>query len=322
MMLKEKLKSGKVLCAEGYLFELERRGYVKAGPFVPEVVLDHPNAVKELHREFLRAGSDVMVAFTYYAHRNKMRVVDREPDLEKLNRQAIRLAKEVAQEGEAMVAGNISNTWVYDPEDEESHHTVREMYEEQVSWAKEEGVDYVIAETISYLGEALIALKTIKSFGLPAVVTLAPFYEKTLDGYEWEEACKILEDNGADVVGLNCGRGPDTMLPLLERVREKVSGQLAALPVPYHTTSQRYTFQQLKLEDGTQAFPVLLDNFLMNRRETAEFAVQAEKLGIDYFGLCCGGAPHHIRAMAEAMGRTVPASKYSPDLSMHPFVKD
>ena len=71
----ERLKDGTMLGAEGYVFELERRGYIKAGPYVPEVVLDFPGAVRELHREFLRAGSDVMVALTYYAHREKLRHV-------------------------------------------------------------------------------------------------------------------------------------------------------------------------------------------------------------------------------------------------------
>src|SRR3954447_16190734 len=106
----ERLSRGVVLGAEGYLFELERRGYLKSGPYVPEVVLDEPGAVRELHREFLRAGSDVMVAFTYYAHRDKLRTIGREGDLEPLNRQALRLAREVADEGGALVAGNICNT--------------------------------------------------------------------------------------------------------------------------------------------------------------------------------------------------------------------
>ncbi|MFW6373192.1 MAG: homocysteine S-methyltransferase family protein, partial [Thermodesulfobacteriota bacterium] len=65
----EALNKGEILVAEGYIFELERRGYIKAGPFVPEVVLEYPDAVKQLHLEFLRAGSDVIVACTYYAHR-------------------------------------------------------------------------------------------------------------------------------------------------------------------------------------------------------------------------------------------------------------
>src|SRR6266849_4424161 len=94
--LADRLAQGTVLGAEGYVFELERRGYVKAGAYVPEAVLDFPDAVTELHREFLRAGADVMVALTYYAHRDKLRQVGRESDLEAMNRQAVRLAPKVA----------------------------------------------------------------------------------------------------------------------------------------------------------------------------------------------------------------------------------
>ncbi len=99
----ERLASGTVLGAEGYVFELERRGYIKAGPYVPEVVLDFPDAVRQLHREFLSRGSEVMVALTCYAHREKLRHVGREGDLEAINRCAVRIAREVAQEGDALV---------------------------------------------------------------------------------------------------------------------------------------------------------------------------------------------------------------------------
>src|ERR1700720_3016073 len=105
----ERLQQGIVQGAEGYVFELERRGYIKAGPYVPEVVLDFPDALGELHREFLRAGADVMVALTYYAHRGKLKDVGRENDLEAMNRQAVRIANEVAREGNALVAGDICN---------------------------------------------------------------------------------------------------------------------------------------------------------------------------------------------------------------------
>ena len=63
-----RLDAGPVIFAEGYLFAMERRGYLSAGPFVPEVVLEHPDVVTQLHREFIRAGSDVVQAFTYYGH--------------------------------------------------------------------------------------------------------------------------------------------------------------------------------------------------------------------------------------------------------------
>jgi betaine-homocysteine S-methyltransferase len=319
--LSERLEQGVVLTAEGYLFELERRGYLKSGPYVPEVVLDYPDAVGQLHREFLRAGSDVMVAFTYYGHREKLRTIGREGDLEALNRQALRLAKEVAAEDDALVAGNICNTWVYDPEaPESSGDVVREMYREQVGWAVEEGADLIVSETNDYLGEALIGLEVIKEFGLPAVMTFASTSDRTIDGYELDGACARLEAAGADVVGLNCSRGPQSMLPLVERIRAAVACAVAALPVPYRTTKDQPTFQSLRAADGTRTFPLALDPFLCTRFEMADFAVAARDAGASYIGVCCGAGPHHVRAMAEALGRTVPASRYSPDLSLHPIL--
>ncbi|HLM33645.1 MAG TPA: homocysteine S-methyltransferase family protein, partial [Gaiellaceae bacterium] len=118
--LLERLDQGAVICAEGYLFEFERRGYLQAGAFVPEVVLDHPDLVKGLHREFVHAGSDVVEAFTYYAHREKLRILGKEDLLEPMNRQALALAKEVARETGSLFAGDICNTNVYDADDETS----------------------------------------------------------------------------------------------------------------------------------------------------------------------------------------------------------
>jgi betaine-homocysteine S-methyltransferase len=149
-----------------------------------------------------------------------------------------------------LVAGNICNTWVYDPEDAEgSGQIVRGMYDEQVRWAKEAGADFIIAETISFLGEALIALEVIHKYGLPAVITFAILdNEKSQDGFEWVEgksldvvsvlillisACQILEKKGAEVVGFNCFRGPQTMLPLLRKLRPAVKCHIAAQPGKY-----------------------------------------------------------------------------------------
>ena len=318
----ERLQQGVVIGAEGYVFELERRGYIKAGPYVPEVVLDFPDAVRELHREFLRAGADVMVALTYYAHREKLRDVGRENDLEQMNRAAVRIANEVAREGDALVAGDICNTWAYDLNNiAESSKVVRAMYEEQLGWAVEEGIDFVIAETNDYLGEALIALQVIKELKLPAMVTLASVQkDRTRDGYDYVEACKILANHGADIVGLNCDRGPATMFPIIERVRQAVSCYVAAQPVPYKTNEQMPTFESLELANGERAFPIALEPFLYNRFEMAAYAKQAQAMGVNYIGICCGGAPQYVRAMAEALGRTTPASKYSPAMSLHPML--
>ena len=63
--MRERLRDGEnIICAEGYLWELERRGYLRSGLFTPEVVLDQPERVSGLHEEFVHAGSDVVEAFT------------------------------------------------------------------------------------------------------------------------------------------------------------------------------------------------------------------------------------------------------------------
>jgi betaine-homocysteine S-methyltransferase len=319
--LLERLEKGIVLGAEGYVFELERRGYIQAGAYVPAVVMDYPGAVTELHREFLRAGAEVMVALTYYADREKMKTIGREGELEALNRRAIQLAREVADEGDALVAGNLNNTWIYDPgSHEETSKLVRETYDEQARWAADEGVDFIICETIGYLGEGLIALEVIKEYDLPAVITFGSTHETLLDGYTYGEACRVLDEKGVDVVGLNCSRGPQTMLPLIKEIRKQVSCTVAAQPVAYRTTEEQPTFQALKDKDGRRGFPIALDPFQTTRFEMADFALQAQEIGVNYIGTCCGAAPHHVRAMAEALGRTVPASRFSPDMSLHPML--
>jgi betaine-homocysteine S-methyltransferase len=309
-----------VLVAEGYLFELERRGYLKAGPFVPEVVLKYPEAVRELHEEFIRAGSDVVVAFTYYGHRAKLRAVGKEGLLGELNRKALRLAREAARGSGAMLAGNLSNTWEYDPErPSETGRVCREMFREQVGWAKKAGCDFIVAETFSHLGEAMIALEEIKAAEMAAVVTYIPVGEKTCDGKDWNDALLALEKNGAEVVGYNCGRGPETMLPLLEQARQHLKkSALAALPVPYRTTPEKKSFFRLQSDNNGSAFPLALEPHLLTRFEMAEFTRRARDLGCSYIGACCGAAPHHIRAMAEALGRTPPASEFSADVDLHP----
>jgi len=324
--LLERLAEGPVICAEGYLFELERRGYLQAGAFVPEVVLEHPEEVTQLHRQFVHAGSDVVEAFTYYAHREKLRIIGKEELLEHINRQALALAREVAEESGALFAGDICNTNVYESGDDGTYQQARSMFEEQVGWAVEAGVDFIIGETFSYAGEALIGLDVIKQTGLPAVITLgvhrAP---ETREGWSVPEACKRLADAGADVVGLNCIRGPKTMLPLLQEIIPAVDVPVAALPVPYRTHPEEPSFQSLRdpaFEDFPSGipFPTALDPFTCNRHEIAAFTREARDLGVGYFGVCCGASPHHIRSMAEALGRTPPASRYSADMSKHAFL--
>jgi len=323
--LLERLAQGTVICAEGYLFEFERRGYLQAGAYVPEIVLEHPEMVAGLHREFVHAGSDVVEAFTYYGHREKLRIVGKEHLLEPLNRGALAIAAEVARETGTLAAGNICNTNVFAPDDD-GRRRVRAMFEEQVGWIVDAGMDFVVAETFSYAEEAQIALETVIAAGLPAVVTLAIHRApETREGLSPAEACARLADAGADVVGLNCIRGPRTMLPLIREIRAAVDCHVAALPVPYRTTDDEPSFQSLTdpgcdCVPGGRPFPTALDPFLCNRYEIAEFTREAAALDVRYLGVCCGAGPHMIRSMAEALDRRPEASRYSPDMSRHAFL--
>ena len=155
----ERLNSGPVICAEGFLFEIEKRGYMASGEFVPMVSLDHPEALENLHRDFQHAGSDIVEAFTYNGHREKMRVIGKEDLLEPLNRAALKIAKKVAInpiEGTELnlMAGNINNSNIWKENDSKSHLEVEKIFSEMVSWAVEEGADMLIGETFYYAKEA------------------------------------------------------------------------------------------------------------------------------------------------------------------------
>ena len=319
-----------VVCAEGYLFEMERRGYLTAGEFVPEVALENPEALKTLHRDFQHAGSDVIQAFTYNAHREKMRIIDKEDLLEPLNRAALKIAKEVAGEIEGdqepnLVAGNISNSNIWNPDDKNSRRQVRKMFEEMIAWSTDEGVDFIIGETFYFAEEAFCALEVIKNAGVPSVITIAPMGENIMrDNWEIVDTCKELEQRGADVVGMNCFRGPATMMPFLKDIRNAVSCHVAALPVPYRTTPKQPTIFNLDDNNGckvpsphNRTFPTALDPLYCNRYEIRRFAEEAWKANIRYIGVCCGAAPIHIREVAEAMGRKPKASRYSENMRKH-----
>jgi betaine-homocysteine S-methyltransferase len=314
-----------VICAEGYLFALETRGYLSAGPYVPEAVLDHPEIVEQLHRDFVHAGSDIVEALTFYADRDKLQALGREGDLERMNRQALAIAVKVARDTGTIAAGNICNTrHNYEPT-AATEKAVRAGFDEQLAWAVDAGVDHIIGETFYYLHEARIGLAAIRATGLPAVINLAiPASGLTEDGVDPADAARRLEDEGAAVVGLNCFRGPATMWPLVLRVREAVSCHVAALPVAYRTRPAEPTI--FALTDGAcpcatpfgSPFPMALDPFRCTRYELASFARDCVDAGVRFVGVCCGGEPFHIREIAEELGRRPPATRYAPNMTQQP----
>src|SRR6202167_6125172 len=287
----ERLKQGPVLGDGGYLLELEKRGWVRPGPFTPEVAIVYPAALRELHIEFREAGSEVLQALTFYASRDKLATVGLENRLEDLNRAAVRVAREGC-----LVAGNLSLTWMYEPGSAAAADRVRKTFDEQLAVQVEEGVDFIIGETFSWLGEALIAVERGKKTGLPTMVTICfENKDETTDGKNAADAANALFDAGADIVGMNCLRPPEHMLGPMEQMRKAVSGYLACQPVAYRTSKEKPDFTSLP------EFPYALDPLQLTRKEMGGYAVQARDIGINFIGACCGTVAMHIREMASAL---------------------
>lgn len=296
----ERLADGPVLGDGGYLLELEKRGYVQAGPFTPEVVIEHPDALAQLHREFLRAGVDVLQTMTFYASDDKLGTVGMKDKVDEINRTAVQIAREVAAEGDALVAGNLSLTWAYLPEDPFSADHVRSLFDRQLQDQLDAGPpDFWLGETFSHLGEAILFVERAKATGLPVVATMC-FEQQVPRSYEGDtpaECARRLRDAGADVIGVNCLNGPEQQLPIALEMRGAVEGYVAAQPVAYRTTAEEPDFT------SSPSFPYELDPRQLSRHEMAEYARKANEAGVNYIGSCCGSVQAHVRAMAKAIGK-------------------
>jgi len=296
----ERLAEGPVLGDGGYLLELEKRGYVQAGPFTPEVAIEHPDALAELHREFLRAGAEFLTTMTFYASDDKLATVGLKDKVDEINRNAVKVAKEVATEGDALVAGDLSLTWAYDPADPASADHVRALFDRQLQDMLDAGPpDFWVGETFSHLGEALLFVERAKTTGLPAMVTMS-FEQAEPRSYEGDtpgECARRLAGAGADVVGVNCLNGPEQQLPIATEMRNAISGYVASQPVAYRTTKDRPDFT------STPNFPYALSPLQLARGEMAGFARKANEVGINVIGSCCGSVAEHVRAMAKVLGK-------------------
>jgi betaine-homocysteine S-methyltransferase len=261
------------------------------------VALTRPEALKELHVEFREAGAEVMQALTFYASRDKLATVGLQDRLEDLNRAAVRIARGAGGD-RCLVAGNVSLTWMYEDGSPSARDRVRATFDEQLRVQVEEGVDFVIGETFSWLGEALLAVECGKKTGLPVMVTVCFENEPvTTDGKTPAECAKALVDAGADIVGVNCLRSPEHTLPLVEQMRRAVTARIACQPVGYRTPADRPDFTSLP------QFPYELDPLQLSRREMGEYARRAREIGVDYIGSCCGAVATHVREMARVLGK-------------------
>jgi betaine-homocysteine S-methyltransferase len=302
----ELLKAGVVLGDGGYLIELERRGYVDSGSrretvgtgrgsgqFTPEVAVENPEALSQLHREFLRAGSQVLQALTFFGTREKLTRAGYGAQTESINAAAVKLAKEIAGD-RALVAGSVSRTQLVEREGMGALTKARDHIAEQIRLLKDAGADFLILETFFHLAEMKAALECAAAAGIPAVATMSfrPLITKCSDDHTPADCARTMADLGAIAVGANCEQDPKRMLPLLQAMRAAVNVPLAAQPAAFHTTDTCHSFTRLP------AFPDDLETIQVSRQEFEAFGRLAKAEGIGYVGGCCGCNAAYIRALA------------------------
>ena len=302
----ELLQQGVVIGDGGYLIELERRGYVDSGSgreqvgtgrgsgqFTPEVAIEQPDALRELHREFLNAGSQVLQALTFFGTREKLSRAGYGEQTESINAAAVKLAKEVAGD-RALVAGSVSRTQLIEREGPEALGKARDHIAEQIRLLADAGVDFLILETFFHLSEMKAALESAADSRLPAVATMSfrPLVTQCSDGHTPAQCARAMADLGAVAVGANCEQDPERMLPLLREMRAAVSIPLAAQPAAFRTTDQCHSFTRLA------EFPDDLETIQISRRAFVDFGKVARSEGIGFAGGCCGCNPAYIRALA------------------------
>src|SRR3989449_5816747 len=184
---------------------------------------------------------------------------------------------------------------MYDPKDGATSDKVRTLFDEQLNAQLKEGPDFVIAETFSWLGEALLAVERVEKTELPSMVTMA--FDKnplSYDGRTPAECARALRDAGADIVGVNCLRNPMLLLPIAREMRKAVTGFVACQPTAYRTPPDIPDFT------ATKEFPYETETLVLSRRAMGAFASEAKSLGINYIGSWLGSGPVHVRERARA----------------------
>lgn len=299
----ERLAAGPVIGDGGFVFELEKRGYVKAGPWTPEATVEHPEAVRQLHREFLRAGADVMQAFTFYASEDKL--VNRgnqagvKIGVESINREACRIAKEVAAEGDALVLGGISQCPSY--LSGKPKQAVQAEFAKQIKVFVEEGLDFLLCEYFEHIEEMEWAIEECAKTRLPVGASMCIGPEGDMHGVSAAECAIRMARAGADIVGINCHFDPFVSLECVRKMKAGLDAAglhpyLFIQPLAFHTPDAgKQGFIDLP------EFPFGLEPRICTRFEMHKFAREAYELGVRYIGGCCGFQAYHIRACAEEL---------------------
>ena len=251
-----------------------------------ELNITAPDLVREVHEEYVAAGADIIETNTFGATRHKLQPYGLEGKLREINIAAVKLARDAAGD-KVYVAGAIGPLGLrLEPFGPTSFDEAREMYKEQVAALLEGGVDLFILETFSELPLIEQAIRAVRDLtDLPIVAQMTIQMDgKTLYGDTPEHFTQKLDELGADVIGLNCGMGPNHLLNALEKMRAVTTKPLSAQPnagLPRDVQGRQF--------------------YMGSPEYMAEFSRRFVQVGAKFVGGCCGTTPTHIKFIVDGI---------------------
>jgi homocysteine S-methyltransferase len=261
-----------------------------------ELNLTHTDLVLEVHEEYVKAGAEIIETNTFGATRHKLQPYGLETKVREINVAAVRIAREAAGE-KAFVAGAIGPLGLrIEPLGPTSFDEAKEMFQEQVEGLLEGGVDLFVLETFSELPVIEQAIRAVRELSdLPVIAQMAIQMDgKTTFGTTPETFTARLDELDVDVIGLNCGMGPNHVLNALEKMRPLTSKKLSAQPnagLPRDVQGRQF--------------------YMGSPEYMAEFSRRFVQAGAKFVGGCCGTTPTHIKLIAEAIRSVSPRQAIS-----------
>jgi len=251
-----------------------------------ELNLISPRLVKEVHMGYVKAGAELLETNTFGANRFRLSKFDLADKVREINLAGAHLARESAGE-DLYVGGSVGPLGLrLEPLGPTSLEEARSAFREQVEALAEGGVDLIVIETMMDLEEAHQALLAVReATSLPVVVQMTIQEDgSTLSGATPEEFARQLDAWGADIIGINCGIGPATVLETLERMAAVTTKKLSAQPnagLPHSVDGRTH--------------------YLCSPEYMAERASRFIQAGARIVGGCCGTTPAHIKAIKAAV---------------------
>ena len=274
----------RILLCDGATGSLLQKAGMPTGVCPEQWILDHPEAILKVQRDYVEAGSDIIYAPTFGCNRMKLKEYGLEDQIVSMNRELVALAKQAA-DGKAFVAGDMTMTGEsLAPLGTLTLEELIDVYKEQAAALYEAGVDLFVVETMMSLPEARAAVIGIReTCDLPIMVTMT-FAEdgKTLYGTTPEAAAVVLESLGASVVGVNCSTGPLEMIDVVRRMRSVCQIPILAKPnagLP-------------ELEDGKTVYKMTPDEFV-------SYIPTLVEAGAGMLGGCCGTDARFIKMLKQ-----------------------